>query len=321
MQNTQFVPKSTGLIHNPYSPPSRPVIGWMHSLYPELRKDEEKSTPLLLYRSLVRPKLDFGSIVKSLDIIHNNAIRLALGTYGTTPVQSLYSEAGEPSLQIRRHILSLSHAATVSANERESSYENTFTTRYLTHHRTKPLYNRPFCGRIRMMIENLNISFLEIHPDIVDHPPPWSVKIPSCNRSLTIYDKSNKNPNVIKNALNNILTTNHIASEKIFTDTSESIEGVGCANNIMPSKRRKYDESSIEKALRELETNGSSYRKVAEMYGLPKSTIEFKKKHLGQDISLHLVPLLYLHLRTKIPFFISYIVIIFNILFLPEVDI
>ncbi|KAG5895815.1 hypothetical protein JTB14_028519 [Gonioctena quinquepunctata] len=34
----------------------------------------------------------------------------------------------------------------------------------------------------------------------------------------------------------------------------------------MPSKRRKYDESLIEKALRELETNGSSYRKVAEKH-------------------------------------------------------
>ncbi|KAG5869451.1 hypothetical protein JTB14_027314 [Gonioctena quinquepunctata] len=32
----------------------------------------------------------------------------------------------------------------------------------------------------------------------------------------------------------------------------------------MPSKCRKYDESLIEKALREMETNGSSYRKVAE---------------------------------------------------------
>ncbi|KAG5877997.1 hypothetical protein JTB14_033646 [Gonioctena quinquepunctata] len=35
----------------------------------------------------------------------------------------------------------------------------------------------------------------------------------------------------------------------------------------------------IEKALRELETNGTSYRKVAEKYGIPKSTIEFEKKH------------------------------------------
>ncbi|KAG5859281.1 hypothetical protein JTB14_034592 [Gonioctena quinquepunctata] len=52
-------------------------------------------------------------------------------------------------------------------------------------------------------------------------------------------------------------------------------------NNIMPSKCRKYDESLIEKALREMKTNGSSYRKVAEKYGIPKSTIELKKKHPG----------------------------------------
>ncbi|KAG5877027.1 hypothetical protein JTB14_011945 [Gonioctena quinquepunctata] len=77
-----------------------------------------------------------------------------------------------------------------------------------------------------MMIENLNISFPDIYPDNADHPPPWPVKVPSCNRSLTIYDKSNTNPNVIKNALNNILTPNHIASEKIFTYASKSRSGM-----------------------------------------------------------------------------------------------
>ncbi|KAG5883107.1 hypothetical protein JTB14_010477 [Gonioctena quinquepunctata] len=77
-------------------------------------------------------------------------------------------------------------------------------------------------------MENINITFPDIFPYITEDSP-WSVKISSCNTSLMKYDKSNTNPNVIKNALNDILDTNHIASENIFTDASKSIEEVGCA--------------------------------------------------------------------------------------------
>ena len=58
---------------------------------------------LNLYRSLVRSKLDYGTIVygsarklylKSLDTIHQG-LRLALGEFRTCPVESLYAESKE----------------------------------------------------------------------------------------------------------------------------------------------------------------------------------------------------------------------------------
>ena len=64
-----------------------------------------------LYRSLVRSKLDYGSIIhgsarksylQMLDPIHNQGLRLALGAFRTSPVASLYVEADEPSLYSRR---------------------------------------------------------------------------------------------------------------------------------------------------------------------------------------------------------------------------
>ena len=42
-----------------------------------------------------------------LDPIHNQGLRLALGTFRTSPVASLYVEADEPSLYARREKLSL----------------------------------------------------------------------------------------------------------------------------------------------------------------------------------------------------------------------
>ena len=62
---------------------------------------------LRLYRSLVLSKLDYGCIVygsarqsylRKLDSIHNQGLRLALGAFRISPVNSLYAEANEPSL-------------------------------------------------------------------------------------------------------------------------------------------------------------------------------------------------------------------------------
>ena len=64
----------------------------------------DRSVLLNLYRSLVRSKLDYGSIVygfaqksylKCLDTIQD--LRLALGAFRTSPVEGLYAESNEPS--------------------------------------------------------------------------------------------------------------------------------------------------------------------------------------------------------------------------------
>ena len=70
----------------------------------------DRFTLLHLYRSMVRSKLDYGSIVygsarksysQILDTVHHQGLRLALGAF-RTPVTSLYVEADEPSLTLRR---------------------------------------------------------------------------------------------------------------------------------------------------------------------------------------------------------------------------
>ena len=76
----------------------------------------DRKVLLRLNRDLIRTKLDYGCIVygsarqshiKRLDIVHNQGIRLCLGAFCTSPVQSLNVEAYEPSLGMRRTRLSL----------------------------------------------------------------------------------------------------------------------------------------------------------------------------------------------------------------------
>ena len=60
----------------------------------------DRTVLLNLYTSFIRSKLDYGSIVygsarksylKSLDTIHYQGLRLALGAFCTSPVESLYA--------------------------------------------------------------------------------------------------------------------------------------------------------------------------------------------------------------------------------------
>ena len=65
---------------------------------------------LCLYPSLVRSKLDYGcivydaaskSILQTLDPIHYQGLRIALGAFRTSPVTSLYAKAQEIALNNR----------------------------------------------------------------------------------------------------------------------------------------------------------------------------------------------------------------------------
>ena len=78
----------------------------------------DRKVLLRLYRTLVRSKLDYGCIangsarqsyLRMLDSIHNQGLRLALGAFRTSPVNSLYAEANELSLNLRRRKLSLQY--------------------------------------------------------------------------------------------------------------------------------------------------------------------------------------------------------------------
>ena len=68
------------------------------------------------YRAIIRSKLDYGCVVygtasntnlRQLDSIHNTGLRLALGTFCTSPVSSLYDETNEAPLEERRLKLSM----------------------------------------------------------------------------------------------------------------------------------------------------------------------------------------------------------------------
>ena len=90
---------------------------------------------LRLYCSLVRSKLDYRCIVygsarrsnlKQLDPIHHQGLRIALGAFRTSPAQSLYIEAHEPSLTTRRFKLSLNYVLKLKSLPENPAYSCVF---------------------------------------------------------------------------------------------------------------------------------------------------------------------------------------------------
>ena len=117
----------------------------------------DRTTLLQLYRSLIRSKLDYGSIVygsarksylQMLEIVHHQGLRLALGAFRTSPVASLYVEANELALSLRREKLSLQYATRLAANPSNLAFEATFQPQFPVIYENKPYAIKTFGIRI-----------------------------------------------------------------------------------------------------------------------------------------------------------------------------
>jgi len=121
----------------------------------------DRKVLLRLYRSLVRSKLDYGSIVygsarksylKMLNTIHHQGLRLALGAFRTSPIESLLAEANEPSLSLRREKLALNYITKVKANPKNPVNEVLLNPKYETLYEKNPNAIPPLGIRLKSAI-------------------------------------------------------------------------------------------------------------------------------------------------------------------------
>ena len=204
----------------------------------------DRTVLLQLYRSLIRSKFLFvqsssivyGSARKSylleLDTVHHQGLRLALGAFRTSPVESLYVEAEEPSLYLRREKLALQYAIRLAANLLNPTFKVTFPphisedTRQL--YENKPKAIKSFGLRIEPLLQSANINQNKIETHSVSEIPSWCIRKPTINLSLHSEKKSESNPHLLKQNFYE-LQSYHSDHEHIYTDGSKDEEKVGCA--------------------------------------------------------------------------------------------
>ena len=91
----------------------------------------DQTAMLRIYRAIVRSKMDYAcfiygtakeNVLKLLDPVHNAAIRLCTGAYCSSPVESLYADSGEHSLQKRRLQVLMQYYARTLQLESSAAY-------------------------------------------------------------------------------------------------------------------------------------------------------------------------------------------------------
>jgi len=102
--------------------------------------------------ALIRSKLDYGCIVygsarksylQMLDPIQNQAVRLCLGAFRTSPASSLLVEANEMPLDIRRRRLSAQYCLNVTSNTTNPSHSCISNNRFAKLFDKQPNQTRP----------------------------------------------------------------------------------------------------------------------------------------------------------------------------------
>ena len=165
---------------------------------------------LKLYRSLVRSKLDYSCIVygsasktalAKLDHVHNQGLRLSLGAFRSSPVESLYVEAHEPSLEIGRDKLALQYVLKLKANPENQAYDVVFNPEHQELYKDKESATDSFGIHCKKLLKEAKIDVaINSIPDV----PIWDSKPVTVDFTLSDFDKSSTFSTIFKSRFNDL---------------------------------------------------------------------------------------------------------------------
>ena len=139
-------------------------------------------TLLKLYRTLIRSKIDYGcyiygaarkSHLKTSNAVHHEGLRLILGAFRTSPVESLYSEAYEPPLKLRFTKLGLQYYSKIKSLPTNPAHDCIFNSKHQNLFNEKEKAIKTFGLCMKPILENANISIKNIHDTVQPNSPPW----------------------------------------------------------------------------------------------------------------------------------------------------
>ena len=213
---------------------------------------------LRIYRALIRPKLDYaceiygtakGSYLTPLDPVHHKGIRICLGAYRTSPFESMYVEANEPSLSNRRQMLQLQYyvrmkqfmPGKVPVRLDDASLDGEYA---------RPSSKPTSLGyTVRQSVRDLGISLPHIALLTEGKLGPWEIPKPDICLRLAGFPKKSTSAEQYEQYF---LQHKHKTDMDIYTDGSKSDSGVGAGVVAMLErgrdsavKRRLHDTASI----------------------------------------------------------------------------
>ena len=193
----------------------------------------DRKTLLRLYWAVCKSKLDYGAQIyssacptylKSLDPIHNEALRIATGAFRTSPVASLRVEADCPSLDLSREELCLRYLFRLRGSQDYVDNLNVLDDHLDEAFLLKPTLRAPIGTRARLILPQLDL-IASPTPLTLSESPPWLLgEVNVCYGGV---DGSDRATSEIR--LHNFLSHMHLhqSSNHIYTDGSKSADAVG----------------------------------------------------------------------------------------------
>ena len=151
----------------------------------------------------VRSKLDYGApvynsasqtLLRTLDTVSTEAIRIAVGAFRSTPVTSLYTLVNEMTLQERRDYLTLRYYLKIRGNPGNPATAAVFSAHDDLLFRHRGIH--PSVGpRIRLLMDAYQLERVPILPafsyTLLNLTiPTYTLPVPSINFELNSYPKS-----------------------------------------------------------------------------------------------------------------------------------
>ena len=191
-----------------------------------------------IYRALIKPKLEYGCIVYStasetlmrgIDSIANEALRIATAVFRTTPNESLYILTNELPLEYRRKLMPVKYVCKINSHLGNPAFRYAVPNYYGQTFQAKRLIS-PFCIRARKVFEDRNVANLYIKAAFSHQISGMVTPTLKINLSeiMAEYPKATTSGSIYKQILASILKE-YNADNQMYTDGSKSDGRVGAS--------------------------------------------------------------------------------------------
>ena len=208
----------------------------------------DRSVLMRLYRSFVCSRLEYScavfssvckSYLKKLKPIQNQGLKICLGAFRTSPMQSLYVEANEPPLYLRFDKLCIQYALKLRSNPNNPGYGVVFNPQFYNLYDKKPSGIRCFGHRVEEDLSAVCPQLDLIQTVSLPDDPHWTVQKPHINLYLP-HQKKHLGDDCLFQSLFAELKSYYSDHRTIYTDGSKTENRVAAAassNNLSAEVR------------------------------------------------------------------------------------
>jgi len=201
-----------------------------------LKWGADQDVLLRIHQTMILSVIEYGiatyssaktSTLKTLNTLHNQGIRLALGAFRSSRIENLLCEAGMASLEQRRELLTTQTAIRVAANKNHPLKTSIINTAEVNKFIARPKITKPFYIRAQLSTKNLDINLDDVWEIEHQQHAPWVRGRFTLDTSMQKFEKDN-NDRVIQSEFLEMQQNRFQHLTPIFTDGSKMAEKTGC---------------------------------------------------------------------------------------------